>query len=230
MSQFCNLCHAAIPDGDLNMENGLAHCPNCHAVFNFTSASLMDKPDHQTMNAPECLTSTQDAGGLHLIYRWRKTRLSVPLLVVALVNMLVIWWLVDAFHQQRLEQAAVGLVFLVVGICAIGCLLRMLFNRTHIRITMNQLMVRQELLFPAGRRSMPREQIKQVYVVQSNYGKGKHMHMRYGVQAALYDYPDMVLVENLGDPHDALYIEQQVERYLNIRDVRVAGEFARGLF
>lgn len=230
MSQLCNLCQTTIPEADLNMESGLAHCPNCHAVFNFTSVFTAEKPDAQTMDAPEGLTSTQDTEGLHLIYRWRKGHLSVQVLSVALVNALVIWWLADAFRQQRVDQAAVGLAFLVVGIWAIGSLFLTLFNRTHIRITINQLMVRQGLLSPAGRRAMPREQIKQVYVVQLKQGTGKHMHIRYRVQAALYDYPDMVLVENLGDPRDALYIEQQVERYLSIRDVRVAGEFARGLF
>lgn len=230
MSQICKLCDATIPDVDLNRQTGFAHCPKCHAVFNFTPAFEAGKPDFPTMDAPKGLTATRDADGLHLIYRWRKGSLPVQVLAVALVNALVFWWLADAYRQQRLDQAAVGLVFLAVGIWAIGSLFLTLFNRTHIQITINQLMVRQGMLPFNGRRAMPREQIKQVYVVQFKYGTGRHMHIRYRVQAELYDYEDMVLVENLGDAHDALYIEQQIERYLSIRDVRVAGEFAQELF
>lgn len=228
MKQTCNLCHTPIPEPDLNTQTGLAHCPNCHAVFKF-SQDFDHKPDYPPMDAPKGLTSMQDDLGLHLIYSWRKGSLTVQVLTVAVINAMVVWWLADAFRQQRIDQAAIGLVFLVVGVWAIGSLFLTLFNRTHIRITINQLLVRQGMLILSGRCAMPREQIKQVYVVQTKQGTGRHTAIRYRVQVALYDYPDMVLVNNLGDPADALYIEQSIEHYLSIRDVRVAGEFAREL-
>lgn len=230
MNQTCKLCAAPIPEVDLNTQTGLAHCPQCDAVFNFTPAFEADKPHAKTMDAPEGLTSTHDFDGLHLIYRWRKGSLPVQVLAVALVNALVLWWLADAYRQHRLDQAAVGLVFLAVGIWAIGSLLLTLLNRTHIRITVNQLTLRSGPLPVHSQRVMAREQIKQVYVVQFKHGTGRHTHIRYRVQAALYDYADMILVENVGSADDALYIEQQIERFLKIRDVRVAGEFARELF
>lgn len=229
MKQNCYLCGALLFEHNIDSQTGLAHCPDCHAIFS-VNLPQNGKPALDTIDMPKGFTSTRDDDGLHLIYRWRKGSLPVQVLSVALINIFVLWWLADAFNQRRIDLAALGLVFLAFGIWTIASLLLTLFNRTHIRVSLNQLTVRSGPFSISSSQAMPREQIKQVYVVQFKNGTGRHRRISYRVQAALFDYPDMVIVPHLGDSTDALYIEQQIERFLSLRDVRVAGEFARGAY
>ena len=226
MNVTCKHCKESIPTANINLAKTLALCPRCHAVFNFSPDFEASKPIYRDVYRPRGYSLEQEGDGLHIAYRWRKDGLIASIIGVGIVDFFIVSWFVDAFSGQRSDQALFGLLFLLIGIPATYGLLLVAFNRTDIRINASQLMVRHGPLPMWGNRTLDRGQIEQIYVREFKSGARNRVRFTYRVQAVLRDQADVVLVDNLDDPNEGFYIEQQVERYLGIRDVRVAGEYS----
>ncbi len=226
MNLTCKHCKETIPAANINMAKTLALCPRCHTVFNFSPEFEASKPIYRDVNRPIGYTIEADGYELHIGYTWRKGSLLFAIIAVAVVDFLIWWWFADAFNHQRTDQALFGLIFLTIGIPATYGLLLMIFNRTDIRIKNNQLTVQNGPLPVWGNRTLEADQIEQVYVREFKHGARNRVRFSYRVQAVLRNQSDMVLIDNLDDPNEGFYIEQQLERYLRIRDVRIAGEYA----
>ena len=100
-------------------------------------------------------------------------------------------------------------------------------NRTLIRISPSQLTVGHGPLPWWGNKQLDATGIAQVYC-KERVSRGRNgTSITYAVHAALRDGADAKLVDALDSPEQALYLEQEIERFLGIKDVPVRGELAR---
>jgi len=78
-----------------------------------------------------------------------------------------------------------------------------------------------------GNKSVASYEVKQLFSKEKiNHGKNG-THYSYTVQAKMADGRSETLVRGLTEAEQALYIEQQLEQFLGIKDEAVPGELPR---
>ena len=119
MQATCQRCNQPIISANLSTAETRSLCSHCQSLLDFSSEFAACKTESRDVHQPIGYTIKQGNDGLHLGYTWRKGSLGFGLLAVILINLLVAWWLDDAFNRQRVDQVLVGLVFLAVSIASI---------------------------------------------------------------------------------------------------------------
>jgi hypothetical protein len=117
------------------------------------------------------------------------------------------------------------LIFVVVGIGASYYALAGWFNRTHILVSHGEIVVRIRPLPFFGNKTLSAPDIKQLYAKEkiSSSGEGGR-RVTYEVHAITHSERNVKLVRGLNSREQALYIEQEIEKYLGIQDAPVRGE------
>lgn len=118
------------------------------------------------------------------------------------------------------------LLFFLLGLVAAYFALAGLFNRTTIRVTPYRLQITHGPLPYYGSINLPTEHINQLYVadVFTRYDRrttGYHYELRVQLNN---NSKDKILIKRLATPLNALYLEQEIEHYLGIKDKTVAQE------
>ena len=109
------------------------------------------------------------------------------------------------------------------------------FNRTELRIDGQSLAVVRGPLPAGGAKRVARADVEQLWVSEHvsrvrEGGDGGRVRERrfYRVSAALRGERTLRLFGGLGSAGQALWLEQEIERTLGLRDAPVAGEYGRG--
>lgn len=225
MDVVCPRCAAPIEAENVNLESGLAKCGECNAVFDFRQ-QLADTPTPERpeveMPKPFCWQETFD--GLALVYDWRSASAYGLLFFCLLWNGFMAMWYGIAIHEQEWTMAAFGMIHLAVGLGLIYGTLAKFRNRTTITFSPDKVTVqtRPMRLFTKDQAYEPRE-IQQIFCEEKITRTKNGVNRSYLVNAQLRGGETKKLLK-LEKPEQALYVEQEMERTLNIRDVRVAGE------
>lgn len=127
--------------------------------------------------------------------------------------------------NASIEMLLGPIVHVIVGIALTYGLFAGLLNRTEITFDRQQLSVWHGPLPWWGNRSLPLGEIRQLYTKESNVKKNRRptYHLFYAGR----DGRSKKLLSGLDSPDIALFIEQQLEAWLNIPDQSVPGEIPR---
>ena len=166
---------------------------------------------------------------LTITYRWRAVK-HIIIAVFALIcngyNLyLTVLYTMLGVDVDRSDLAALGLLVLL-GLGAAYYTLTGLLNHTIIRVTPNHLQVTHGPLPYFGNINLQTENINQIYVAEvfTKYDRrttGYSCELRVQLNS---DAKDKTLIKGLDTPLSALYLEQEIEHYLGIRDTIVPGE------
>ena len=140
----------------------------------------------------------------------------------------LVFWYGIAFSQADTPWMMIifPTLHLAVGVGMTYFVLCSFVNRTRIKVSMGQLTVRHGPLPWPGNYTMNSADVEQVYC-QSKFHNGKNGgRFTYEVHAVLLDGTKQKLVSGLDDPDQAIFIEQQLEDHLSIKDRRVPGEYS----
>jgi hypothetical protein len=101
------------------------------------------------------------------------------------------------------------------------------FNRSRILVTRQEVVIAHGPLPWRGNLRISALDLEQLYC-QEEANRGKNgTYYRYQLSALLRDGRKIKLLSNLSKPDTALFIEQQIEKWLSIKDRRVEGEMDR---
>lgn len=117
--------------------------------------------------------------------------------------------------------------FILVGVISAYYLLTTYLNYTTICVTKDSLSVKHRPLFWLGNRTIPKSELEQLYVVKGSTIKsgGKKTHY-YDLKAKLKNGGHHTLISSLPSTEVALFLEQQIEKYVGITDYVVEGEIS----
>jgi hypothetical protein len=190
---------------------------------------------HVAHDAPETprsgdrrASSSGSSGTLRIRFRWRRSDLVLGYLVGGLGFMAlgaIAPWLVD--YEPLLVIAA--LLVGVAGLVSFYWALTSMVNHTSVVVGGGRLTVTRAPL-PWPKRTLGAADIVQLYCMERTHqdrapGRGKSSAVRtYDVLAKRRHERDLLLVTELPDPEQALFLEQEIERALGIRDEPVRGE------
>jgi len=116
------------------------------------------------------------------------------------------------------------LLHVTVGIGLTYYVLTGYLNKTRIDVDFNSITVRHEPLPFWGNKKVSSKTIKQLYCKKDDLYGSRNGYRVFAVHAITNERRNIKLLSGLDNSEQALFIEQEIEKFLNIEDKPVKGE------
>jgi hypothetical protein len=226
MQLNCPFCGHAIPAADINLERLVAKCASCSAVFGFED-QLADAPKgarRLDVPLPKGILVEQQGDGLAITRRWFSPKFLFLVFFCACWDGFLCFWYSMALSQQVWIMAIFALGHATIGLGLTYYTIAGFVNHTLIRVSASQLDVSHGPLPWLGKKRIDSSSIAQIYCKEHISRSRNGTTTSYQVHAATHAGVQERLVDALDSSDQALYLEQEVERFLNIKDAPVVGE------
>lgn len=223
MQLTCPQCQAPIPASDVNVASMAAKCAACDSVFSF--ADDVAAPSHkpvEPVQLPSRFTIDERGSELIITRRWFSSVIVFFIFFCLFWDgFLVVWYIIAFTGQSPLIMKIFPIGHLAVGVGLTWFTIAGVFNRTTIAVNYDRLSIRHRPIPWFGNREIPANHIEQLFV---DTGFTQNNRQTYRVRARTNRSKTIKLIGGLKNREEALFIEQQVEKFLGIDDQRVAGE------
>ena len=215
----CKSCSRDIAASDVNIDQLVAKCSYCSAVFDFSdqlerSATATPRAEVQL---PPGISVSQERGELLIRHRWFKP-LFIFLAFFALVwDCFMVGWFYAALTDGIYIMAAFGIIHAGVGVGLTYYVIAGFFNTTTITVSRREIDVRHRPLFFPGTTLNP-ALLEQLYCKEKVHHNRRSTNYTYELHALAQDGTHKKLVGGLDEADQVLFLEQQIEAYLNIQD------------
>ena len=166
------------------------------------------------------------AGTLSVVWRWFQTKHLLMLGFCVAWDSFLVFWYATAFTQPDAPwlMRVFPVAHVAVGVALSYATVAGLLNRTRITVDAAQLRVRHGPMPWLPQPTLARRDIEQLYVTRE-VSRGKNgVSVTFSVRAVTRDHRGLLLVKGLDQLDQALWLEQEIERHLGLRDRPVAGE------
>ncbi|MEM7126077.1 MAG: hypothetical protein AAF702_07105 [Chloroflexota bacterium] len=241
MNVNCPRCQRQIPTDNLNMDHMAAKCDPCGTLFNFAGQMTSDSEWFGTSevlaNAPRPEKVRQEHDGIDLILRWKWLNASI----IFMIPFAIFWNMVVAGFVFFSSPFAVGsngerfdlfsliplmaMPHVLIGIGLIYYVLCMLLNQTKVSMRRSELLIQHTPLPWPGMKNLSSDHVKQLYTKERVGGKNGS-RISYEVHLINHQGKHSKLLTGLDSAEHALYVEQEIEKYLNIQNRPVRGAYA----
>ena len=250
MQLNCAQCGAPFRAADLRFDRGIAVCSSCGGVQRLPGPAAPEAPEVSRSPAsgkppgavpvPDRFTVEDLGHQLTIRYRWFHWAL-IPLLffVIAWDSFLVGWyWMLTAGpfggdHGMPMPFKLIFIIFPVahvaIGVGLTCFVVAGFLNSTLIRVADGELSVRHGPVPWPGNLDLPTDGIEQIYCqkkIHRTSDEGRTSTSRYYEVHAVTGGLKKKLLGGLREADHALYIEQQLEKFLRIADRPVPGEMS----
>jgi len=237
-SLSCRACAAPLTANALDRRLAIITCANCGSIFDLArrkdrEPSLLapeERPERAPVALPDAFRVERIGKRMTVRIRWFKPALLMLIPFAIAWNAFLVGWYSTVLGGDG-PTGAFGMVFAVfpvahvaVGIGVAYRALANLVNRTFVKVTPVQLSVNHLPMPWWPIRSVPVREIEQLYVTRK-VRRGKNgTSVGYELRAVTRQHAAMLLLGGLDDLDQALWLEQELEDVLDIRDRAVAGE------
>lgn len=224
----CPNCNSSVPATNVVLEKAIAICSNCDTVFN-----INDKLDQLGRNRPEVylpngIEAYSTPNELNIEVAWKSGLSTFMVLFTIFWNAIVLPFAVVAILSGSFAMLLAISVHLIIGVSLLYWLIAGLVNTTTIIVERKNLEITHAPLkipfYPA--RLTPTNNINQLYTNRYRNGSvnGQPTYA-FAVHVIFNDKQDIRLVTGLKKSQQARYIEQEIERFLQLKDRSVEGEW-----
>lgn len=226
MQIVCPDCKRDINADDVNLATGLARCRKCNSVF--SAAALAGAPVYgakRPVELPPRFTTEYMGSDFIIRYRWFSAKYVVLLFFCLFWDgFLVVWYTMAMRGEMPLAAVLFPIIHVLAGVVITYLTVAGFVNHTELRVSRDLLTVRQGPLPFPGNKSVSAFDVVQFFVKEAvSYSKNGR-HVTYQVWLEMKDSTQRPLLKNLDKHEQALFIEQEAEKFLNIADRLVAGE------
>lgn len=226
----CPKCDHDIPAEDINIDKALAKCGNCNNVFSFEENVSSPMRRRSEVFLPENIELEEYSDELTIFYKWRKAKKKSPFLIFfgMLWNMMLIPFVIAAISSGSAAFLLGISIHLLVGVGFIFYILTHIMNTTYITVDDYELSIEHR---PISVPLIAKNQYYDVRDFEQLYAKKYVTHQTngvnvyaYGVYAQLKNEEDFKIIGGFKSKNKALFIEQEIELFLGIKDQMVDGE------
>ncbi len=232
----CKRCGSPIPTADVDCAKKLCTCVKCCTLFD-CGVALAEDDNAKAACAigrarptmPSGVSVAHDGGELRIRFRWRRSDVTLGYLLGGLgfMALALVGPYVTDFDAL---MVAAALLAGLAGIVSVYWALVSMVDDTRVRVGGGRLTVTRAPL-PWPKRTVAAADVEQLYCMERAHRDRPHPgdgsvsgYRTFDVMAKRRADRDLVLVTELPDPEQALFLEQEIERALGIRDKPVAGE------
>ncbi len=228
MQLNCPNCRQPVPAQDINISQLVAKCRQCGQVFSFEEKVRRAPRQREEVLLPPGIQAFSLLSELNIEVRWRESSNSFLMFFTLIWNAFIIPFVVIAISSGQFGMLLGLSLHLLVGVGLIYNTLATLLNTTTIILNHYRLSIQhQPLRMPFyPNRELSVAEVEQFYVDKYSAGKQNGNPVwAYAVKAELKDGEHLQLVKRLKNPNQARYIEQEMERFLDMKDRPVEGEW-----
>jgi hypothetical protein len=230
---YCRSCGAPIEAGEIDKDLGLVRCRHCGSVYGLEVLPRHDSDgsfrayERQSVPMPDKLEVADVGNELQITYRWFGLKFVFLIIFAVFWNGFMLLWHGISLASGAWFMSVFGLLHTAVGVGLAYYTLAGLLNKTTIRIGMGQLLIQHWPLPWPGNRQLEASDVAQLFSREKISRSKNSTSYSYQVHALLQNGKKQKLLSGLTDVDQALYVEQEIERYLGIRDRMVRGEIPR---
>jgi hypothetical protein len=231
MQVQCEKCNAVIVPENLDLLRNLAKCDACGNVFNCAAqlnalgddgSSARDK-----IPMPKGIRLFRRANGLRILRRWFSAKVFGLLFFCLFWDGFMVVWFSIAIKQRIWPMAAFGSIHGLVGVGLTYFTLAGFLNTTTITVINGLLQIRHAPMPVPGNRQIKADSLRQLYTNRIVHHGKNGTSISYELRAQTNDGRDEKVLGNLDSENQSLFIEQEIEEFLGIKDRAVLGEVER---
>lgn len=227
----CSECDTDIPAKDINITNSIAKCDDCNNIFRFDKEIFPEwKRGKPEMFIPEGLEVLKLPSELDIQFDWynsqSKNGMGFKVIFTFMWNIMLLPFVLGAFSSGQYEMLLFASIHILVGLGFIANLVATFINKTNVSVTKRFIEVKQKPIpsFLKKNVKIPTSDIAQLYVTSyvssTTNGVPNHAHALYVITKDGKKHP---LVKGM-NKETQLYLEQEIELFLEIEDMEIAGE------
>ena len=119
-----------------------------------------------------------------------------------------------------------ALVFIILGVSSVYLSIATFFNKTQILVSRDTIEIKHRPIPWFGNKRVEINNLKQLFVKEKYWGSSNNNpKLTYNVHGLTKEDKQFKLITGFKTSNQALYIEQEIEKYLGIENVQVSGEF-----
>jgi hypothetical protein len=232
MKIICKRCNTEISVENINLENFLAKCSNCETIFSIRHEVEDFDPDGYDkvpINLPSHMQISQGGENLVIKRRWWQWHMKyIHLFLITIMwNGLAIDFYAEELFNLQWGLSILDCAFIIVGFGFLYASLAFIFNSTTITVNTKELTSRHHPFPWYGGERFSAQQIEQLYCRPFVFHRDNFVDEYYQVYIVTRDGTEKHLIGPLEVAEQAFFIEQEIERYLQITDRLVYGEIIR---
>ena len=222
----CPNCNEVVPAENLNLTNMVGKCHSCDHVFSIAdvvgSSTQQVRRGDENLGLPAGIELQRGLSYLEFTILWRKTRRKGFFTLFAVMwNLLLLPFIIAVISTNDWKLALFISLHLLVGVSFFFYTLALWINRTTIHVSKGGIEVKHgPVPIPfTPNHSVAASELKQLYVEEYVPSKTNgRPDITFGVRMRAHDGTDVRLVPGFQNPDHALYIEQEIEKFLTIED------------
>jgi len=223
MYTHCKRCQAKIPAGHIGQAQHVT-CPECNAVLPLNSSTEVNStpsPRWSNIGMLKGMTVEPVGDELQITRRWF-TPIHILVGIIALV------WNFIALSVVFAMGSWLGLLIphVWVGFGLAYYSLSMILNSTVISVSPQRLRIKHGPLLTWGNKTFDPIILRQLYCKEHKHRHNDSVTYTYEVHMFTWDGRNQALLKKLDTPQQALFIEQEIERFLHIKDEPMVGELS----
>jgi len=224
----CQHCGEVIPEHDFDRDMLIGTCQKCHSITDFYD-------DHETLKKmnitngerkipamlPEGIRMEQSDSGIIIKCSWYRGSQSILLLFFAIIC--------DIFIPVMLFKTTgggfMGFIFFISILISLNYItLTHFFNKTVFYVNNRSISISHEPFPWPGNKDIISSVITQLYCKRYSNNRSEHNIFYYSLIAKISHGTETILLDGLENPYQALFIEKEIEKFLDIKNVPVKGE------
>ncbi len=221
----CKNCGSVIPARNIDLNGQIAKCDHCDSVFNCKDElSKVSNNMRDDIKLPDGIKIKRYFSGLNIERRW----LNSKYVFLAFFTILYGFYFFDYITSPTPESYRITSptsVQALVGVALTYIVLSGCINKTNIIVNPQSLIIKHGPIPAWGNKNLNARDLKQLYSIERvSYSKKGRPDHSYEMHAETKSGEDIKLLNGLENKEQILYIEQEIERFLKIKDERVIGE------
>jgi hypothetical protein len=178
---------------------------------------------------PDKIWVKKNSHHLRIVKKWFGFKFIYLTLLVIIMGAFLINWYAMFFSfgfQDTFDLIffLLPLLFIILGIGLTYYVLTGYTNKTQVDVDFNSITIRHGPLPFWGNKKVSSKTIKQLYCKKEVFFDSRYRYISFAVHAITNDRRNIKLLSGLDNSEQALFIEQEIERFLNIKDQPVKGE------
>lgn len=228
----CKKCGEDIPSQNVNINKTLAKCDSCGSMFTFEDDVFFEnKRGRPEFIMPEGIEVLKLLTSMEMEMSWfrsmKRSNLAFEIMFTVLWNVIVLGMVAAMVAGGAVINLIFLAIHLLVGLTLGYRLLAKFINKTNIIIDDTTIKLEHGPLKMTGKRDLiiENKNVEQLYVSEyvTNVQKNGQPVRAFGLYLILKNRKKIQLVKD-SNKESALYLEQEIERYLKIEDRSVRGE------
>jgi hypothetical protein len=181
------------------------------------------------IGVPEKIQISKNFQHLRIVRKWFGFKFVFLTLFVIVWDAFLVNWYAMAFSSSL--QSGFDLMFVffplihvAVGIGLTYYVLTGYLNKTFIDVTANSITIKHVPLPFWGNKKVSSKTVIQLYCKKDDFLGARNGYRAFAVHAITSERKNIKLLSGLDTSEQALFIEQEIEKFLNIEDKPVKGE------